>query len=280
MKTLAIIMTVHNRKEKTLKCLESISRVMNIPPYDVIICDDASSDGTAEEVMKKYPDIIIVKGSGNCFWTRGMYLAMKEARKRDYDLYLMVNDDVQFSQEMWNIMNETLSERRNIGVTGATRSSLTEELTYSGAKFYHADGETYVGSKIMPNGRIDNECDVANWNCFLITKDVVNRVGIIDPVYEHSFGDFDYSLRMRTNGMRIFVSKEYIGFCENNSISGTYRDGNLSCYKRIKKVLAPTGLPFKSWSIFVNRYYNKNRIKNIFGPYVKMLIAILLRKDC
>ena len=164
MKTLAIIMTVHNRKEKTLKCLESISRVMNIPPYDVIICDDASSDGTAEEVMKKYPDIIIVKGSGNCFWTRGMYLAMKEARKRDYDLYLMVNDDVQFSQEMWNIMNETLSERRNIGVTGATRSSLTGELTYSGAKFYHADGETYVGSKIMPNGRIDNECDVANWN--------------------------------------------------------------------------------------------------------------------
>lgn len=280
MKTLAIIMTVHNRKEKTLKCLESISKVKNIPPYDVIVCDDASSDGTVEEVTKRYSNIIVVEGTGNCFWTRGMYLAMQEAKKRDYDLYLMVNDDVQFSQNMWNIMKESLSQRRNVGVTGATQSAISGELTYSGAKFYHANGKTYVGSKIAPNGRIDNECDVSNWNCFLITKNVVNQVGLIDPVYEHSFGDFDYSLRMKSNGMKIILSKEYIGFCENNSISGTYKDGKLSCCKRIKKMFAPTGLPFRSWSIFVERYYKKDRMKNIVGPYIKLLIAILLRKDC
>lgn len=280
MKTLAIIMTVHNRKEKTLKCLKSISEVKDIPLYDVFICDDASSDGTAEEVLKRYPNVIIMKGTGDCFWTRGMYLAMQQATKKEYDFYLMVNDDVEFFQNMWNIMKGTLSSRRNVGITGATQSAISGKLTYSGAQFYHDNGKTYVGTKISPNGSIDNECDVANWNCFLITKEVVQRVGIIDPVYEHSFGDFDYSLRMKSKGLKICVSKEYIGYCENNGIKGTYKDGNLPRCKRIKKVFAPTGLPFKSWSIFVKRYYNKNKLRNIFGPYIKLLLMIILRKDC
>lgn len=280
MKTIAIIMTVHNRKEKTLRCLESLSKVKNMPEYDVFLCDDASTDGTEEAIQSRFSNIIIVKGDGNCFWTRGMNLAMAEAAKRKYAYYLMVNDDVQFASNMWDIMYSTLSNRRNIGITGATQSSISGVLTYSGSKFYQDNGKTFVSSKIPPNGEINNICDVANWNCFLITREIVDCIGIIDPIYEHSFGDYDYSLRMRRKGIQICVSKDYIGYCENNSIDGTYRDGKLNWKKRIKKIVAPTGLPIRSWIIFVNRYYKNNKLRNIVGPYVKFCIAILQSKDC
>ena len=280
MKSLAVIMTVHNRKNKTIQCLDSLSKVNNIPDYDVFMCDDASTDGTVEAVQEKYPKTIIVKGNGSCYWTRGMFLAMKEASKGDYSLYLMVNDDVLFSNEMWNIMDETLNNRKNVGVTGATRSAITGNLTYSGAEFYHSDGRSYVGTKIPPNGKNNNVCDVSNWNCFLISKDIITSVGLIDPVYEHSFGDFDYTLRMKSCGMKVVVSCDYIGVCESNSIAGTYRDGKIPGRERIKKIFSPTGLPFKSWSTFVKRYYKTNIIKNLYGPYIKLIISIILKRDC
>lgn len=280
MKTLAIIMTVHNRKERTLECLESLSKVKHIPEHDIIICDDASTDGTEEAIRDEFSDIIIVKGDGNCFWTRGMNLAMKEAKKRKYEYYLMVNDDVQFLPEMWDIMYSTLSNRRNIGVTGAMCSKLYGTLTYSGSRFFQDDGDTYVSSKIPPSGEINNFCDVANWNCFLITNEVIERIGLIDPVYEHSFGDYDYSLQMIKNGMKICISSDYVGYCENNSINGTYRDGKLNWKTRIKKIFAPTGLPVRSWITFVNRHYKKKKLKNIAAPYIKFFLTVLQGKNC
>lgn len=280
MSELAVILTVHNRRIKTLKCLATIEEQKCMPNYDIIICDDGSTDGTVDEIKSRYTNVIIVTGNGNCYWTRGMHLAMKEAAKRKYKYYLMINDDVEFKSNMWAIMNSTLNGHKDSAVTGATYSKQEEKLSYSGAKFYHADGKTYVGDKIEPDGITNKECDVANWNCFLITNEILEKIGLIDPTYEHSFGDFDYSLRMRNEKMKILVSKEYVGFCENNPIQGTYRDGNLPIAVRIKKILSPTGLPYRSWSVFVKRYYRNNKYKNVCGPYIKFAISLICKTDC
>lgn len=52
---------------------------------------------------------------------------------------------------------------------------------------------------LEPNKTKYVKCDLANWNCFLITKGIIEKVGLIDPIYEHSLEDFDYSLRMKNN---------------------------------------------------------------------------------
>ena len=83
---IAAIITCHNRKEKTLVCLKSLFQI--IQNIDVFLTDDGSTDGTSEAVKKIYPQVNIIQGDGNLFWSRGMYIAWKEAVKGGYDYYL------------------------------------------------------------------------------------------------------------------------------------------------------------------------------------------------
>jgi len=92
---IAVLITCHNRKPKTLACLTALFN--QTPPSsattDVYLVDDGSTDGTAEEVHQAYPQVKILQGDGSLFWNGGMRKAFSEALKYDYDYYLWLNDD-------------------------------------------------------------------------------------------------------------------------------------------------------------------------------------------
>jgi GT2 family glycosyltransferase len=68
-KSIYIIIPVHNRKALTLACLENLRTNGDLQKYQVIVVDDGSSDRTAEEVAENYPEVNILKGNGNLWWT-------------------------------------------------------------------------------------------------------------------------------------------------------------------------------------------------------------------
>ena len=60
---IAAVMAVHNRKALTLACLDSL-RAQQVPDstLDVFVLDDASTDGTAEAVTRRHPDVRLLDG--------------------------------------------------------------------------------------------------------------------------------------------------------------------------------------------------------------------------
>lgn len=96
MKSIAVLLTVFNRKEKTLQCLGNLYKQLPIQGYsvDIYLTNDGCTDGTPEAIAQKFPEVEIIHSKGNLFWNRGMYTAWKEATKRkEYDYYLWLNDD-------------------------------------------------------------------------------------------------------------------------------------------------------------------------------------------
>ena len=78
-------MTVHNRRETTLKCLRHLKNMiydrgkLNL---DVFMTDDGCSDGTVEAVNRDFPDVTVIHGNGELFWNRGMYAAWQKAENK------------------------------------------------------------------------------------------------------------------------------------------------------------------------------------------------------
>lgn len=95
MKTIAVLLTVHNRKEKTMKCLENLFNQQIPSGYSIAIylTDDGCTDGTVEAVKKRFPTVQIVQGDGTLYWNRGMWTAWNAAAKHNHDYYLWLNDD-------------------------------------------------------------------------------------------------------------------------------------------------------------------------------------------
>jgi GT2 family glycosyltransferase len=94
---IAVLLTCHNRKEKTLQCLDALYAQQGLEEYftiEVYLVDDASTDGTAAAITASFPNVHIIQGDGNLYWNRGMHLAWNTASKaRDFDYYLWLNDD-------------------------------------------------------------------------------------------------------------------------------------------------------------------------------------------
>ncbi len=267
---IAAIITCFNRIAFTKRCVEQLlneSKRLSHISLDFYIWDDGSTDGTAEAVSSISDSIKVFRGPGNYYWSKSMFFAMKEALKSDYDFYLMVNDDVDFYQNALEIMlNSYHLAKRKCAIVGTTQ--FNNEFSYGGRdnKF----------SVIVPSDEL-KECYYANWNCFLIDRYVVDRVGLISPKYRHSGGDSDYSCRMRRAGIPQYVATQFVGICQNDHDDPPYYDPKLSVYERLRALFSPKGKPFGSYLRF---HWVDKRFKGILIAIYMYTLLILKVLTC
>lgn len=260
--SIAIIFTCYDRAEKTRACIRSLRSQTShyLVDIDYYICDDGSTDETGDVIRTLLPHAHIVNGDGQLFWVRGMHKAMLEAIKSHHDFYLMVNDDVEFNDDAFDIMLDSYYEifrpdapGKNkmflSGIVGPTLKRDKSDISYGGWKYVRS---LKIGRAelIRPNGNVQI-CDIANWNCFMIPEQIIQDVGVIDPYYHHSKGDFDYSMMMKRKGYDIYIAKDYIGTVDNNEDS-TRDKGNV--VQVLKQLFSVKGIPPK-YEIY---YFTKN----------------------
>jgi GT2 family glycosyltransferase len=225
--TIAVLLTCHNRKDKTIQCLKALYIQQGLNgdfKLEVFLVDDASTDGTEEAIKKQFPEVNIIQGNGNLFWNRGMHLAWKTAvATRDFDYYLWLNDDT-FLYE--NALQILLRDKfPDAIVCGTTQSQHDQKVTYG--------GYTNKPRKlIVPNGKYQKS-DYCNGNCVLISREVFNKLGNLDPIFHHAVGDFDYSLRARKLGIEIYVAPDYVGTCESHDFVPKWQNTCLSWRNRL-----------------------------------------------
>lgn len=228
--TIAVLLTCHNRKEKTLKCLQALFNQQGLNDdffIKVFLVDDASTDGTAAAINIQFPEVNIIPGNGDLYWNRGMHLAWQTAvTTKEFDYYLWLNDDTFLCDNAIKIL--VLATFDNAIVCGTTQSIADKKITYGGFR-------KNPDRLLMPNGEFQ-ECDYCNGNCVLISKAVFAVVGNLDPVFHHAVGDFDYSLRAKKLGVELYVAPAFIGICESHTELPKWRSPSVSLFKRVKSL--------------------------------------------
>lgn len=261
MRSIAVLLTCYNRKAKTLQALESLlesaKRQSTSPPvsFKVFLTDDGSTDGTAEAVLELLPTVHIIKGTGNLFWAEGMRWAWEEARIGTFDGYLLLNDDTNVYPELFDelvkIDQYSLDHFGTAGVyIGATEYN--SELTYSGALITNAF--LYKQKRLIPNG-MPQKCDIGNANILYVSKESVEKVGIMTKGYAHGMGDYDYTLKASRKGVPVLLSPLVWGECPYDHDDYYSSFASKSLKERRKYVYHPLGLDFKSHLKFVKSFF-------------------------
>jgi GT2 family glycosyltransferase len=250
MNTIAVLITVHNRKEKTLSCLTALFNCVLPDGYtcDVFLVDDGSTDGTSDAIKEKFPQVNIIQGNGNLFWNRGMHLAWTIAAKiNDYNYYLWLNDDTcLYPNAIEELVMCSESENNQKIICGTTCSTKNkQEITYGGRSFKNG--------LIFPNGE-KQICDYFNGNIILIPKLVYNTIGMNDPLFHHALGDFDYGVRAKKSGITSIVSPSVLGECEEHKTLAAWCNPQTPVLKRIKLLYTPLGNHPVEFFKYENRY--------------------------
>jgi GT2 family glycosyltransferase len=234
----AVLLTVYNRKEVTLQGLMSLNNAIAVLGdgyiFDIYMTDDGSTDGTANEVKNKYPKTHIVQGNGNLYWNQGMrkaWIAAMESKVK-YDFFLWYNDDtILYEESLYCIFNSYYNCKTSAAITGAVRSSIAEVTTYGG----------YINHRrISPNG-FETAIDYMNGNVVLIPKVIVEKIGILDSFFRHSYGDWEYGYRIRKNGFLLFMTPCYVGTCDRHDNQEKCFDSSVPLTERLRSLFSPVG---------------------------------------
>lgn len=90
-----IVIPVYNRKALTRGCLYSLQQQTD-NEFRIIVVDDGSTDGTDKMIQNEFPNITLLKGDGNLWWTGAVNKAVQhvlsECQLEDY--ILLLNDDL------------------------------------------------------------------------------------------------------------------------------------------------------------------------------------------
>lgn len=233
---IAVLLTCYNRKAKTLASLATLSGAQMPDGWqcDLFLVDDASPDGTGGAVGEAYPAVHVIEGTGHLYWNRGMLLAWQTAvQNGEYDAFLWLNDDVLLSDDA--LLSLRAAHRKMPGalICGSLRSAASGEITYGGL---------WDGVRLVPNGELQL-CRECNGNVLLVPAAVYDRLGMLDPVYPHALGDFDYAMRAYRAGISAYIAEKYVGTCEAHEKKSPWMRRDIGLAERMRFLYSPLGCP-------------------------------------
>lgn len=165
---------------------ESLSKT-NYGNYKTIVVDDKSDDGSINYIKGIGADIIGLKRNINHF-SRQNNMGIKYAMKKyDPDYFVLLNNDLIFKDKYWLSKMVDAAQKSKAGVIGCN-------FIAPSAKMPILDGNTTI---------TDIKKGAPLTACFMISKEAIRKLGMLDEGFLTSWEDIDYCVRARLNNLPV-----------------------------------------------------------------------------
>ena len=217
----SVIVISYNTRDMTLACLDSVYAETTCN-FEVVVVDNASSDGSAEAIRARFPQVTLIAESVNHGFAAAHHLAVPHCRA---PWLLLLNPDTVVLDGALDKLMAFRRQRPEAGIWGGRTVFADGSLNASScwrrqtlwSLFCRASGlavvfegsalfnpEAYVG---WPRDSV-REVDIVTGCLFLIARETWDRLGGFDPVFVMYGEEADLCLRARRIGARPAITPE------------------------------------------------------------------------
>ena len=211
---LSVIIPVHNRREITRRCLKCLQK-QTYSNFNIIVIDDGSTDGTSEMIQNDFPEVSLLHGDGNLWWTGATNLGIKHALEKGAELILTLNDDVIVKEDyIENFI--TAHKEKPYALIGSINLSQEKppRLLYAGIISLNPwTAKSIKRGKILDpylnefTGLLPSHSLPGRGT--LIPRIVFDTIGLFDEKhFPHYAADQDFSLRAKKAGFNVLIHTE------------------------------------------------------------------------
>jgi O-antigen biosynthesis protein len=206
---ISIIIVTYNNLSYTIDCLDSVMAHTQYQSLEIIVVDNASTDGTKDYLTKWAGNAInrfVILNKDNLGFAaannQGLALANGE-------FFILLNNDTFVTPGWARTLCNHLKRDPTIGLIGPVTNNIGNEAKI--ALEYQSMDEMLAASKKYVNTHINKLTDIstAAFFCVMFSRETYNKVGALDECYGLGFfEDDDYCRRVEQLGRRVVCADD------------------------------------------------------------------------
>ncbi len=210
---LSIVILNHNTEDLLKNCLDSIFKYKDEVSLEVIVSDNASTDGSVSLIKNKYKQVKLTQGPNTSFSNGN-----NRARKMVTGEYvLLLNTDTLIHKNTFKKTVDYMDRHKDVGALtcklvladGSLDKDARRRLSTPWVSFkrlFLNDGNYYWYLDIPDNQT--HEVDSIEGAFMLMPKKVIDKVGWLDEKYIFDGDDLDLCFQIRKAGYKIIYFGE------------------------------------------------------------------------
>ncbi|MBC7249833.1 MAG: glycosyltransferase family 2 protein [Anaerolineae bacterium] len=214
---LSVIVVSWNTRELLAQCLESLYQTIHVP-YEVIVVDNASEDGSVDMVRQRFPQAQLIVNDHNAGFTGGNNQALGVCQGKY--ILLFNSDAVALPGAVDTLVNFAIVHPE-AGIVGARLLNPDGSFQASFMDFPTLWSEFLMLSKLArvlkgshyPSypPQQSQETRLVDWvtgACLLVRREMVEEVGLLDESYVTYSEEVDWCWRARKAGWQVYYVAE------------------------------------------------------------------------
>ena len=218
--TLSVLIVSYNTREMTLDCLRALTR--ELPPglpTEILLVDNASSDGSAEAVRAAFPDVRLTASDRNAGFGAANNVALAQARGR---YLLLLNTDAFPRPGAVAAMVDYLERHADVGVVGPRLfygDGTPQQSCFRFTTPLYAWMENLGVTKLLRrhpalddyrgwDHASERNVDFVIGACLLLRREVYEQVGGFDERFFMYQEEADWQKRIHRAGWRVVFSPQ------------------------------------------------------------------------
>ncbi len=235
----SIVIPVFNKWEFTEKCLESIAKAVRYPNYEVLVVDNASTDGT-QESMKILSSgdrrVIYIRNESNLGFVDACNLGADRARG---EYVLLLNNDTVVNDGWLESLVAFAEKTPDCGAVGS-------KLLYPDGRLQEAGGITFADANGWNYGRgmdpnhpkftFVREVDYVSGASLMVRKSLWEKIGGLDRRYAPAYyEDADLCFAIRKLGYKVYYEPRSSLVHFEGATSGTNLQQGFKKYQLVNR---------------------------------------------
>ncbi|MEN8153042.1 MAG: glycosyltransferase family 2 protein [Acidobacteriota bacterium] len=209
---LSIIIVNYNSGNYLFQTVDSIYKNLKGIKFEIIVVDNNSTDESAENVLKKFPEITLIQKDFNS----GFAKANNEGVKISSGKYLLIlNNDTYIRENSIETLLKIIRKNPLYGIVapllvyedGSPQLSYGNDLTLFSEFILKYFASTLHKFRLRAGkGRFEKNVDWITGACLLIKRDLYEKVGGFDENYFIYIEDADLGKKVRAAGYRNHIT--------------------------------------------------------------------------
>lgn len=204
----SIVICNWNKKDYVLKCIDSVKK-QSYASYDLLVVDNASTDGSVEAIKAAYPDVLVLQNEFNKGGAGGFNTGLRYSLEQDkYKYIYLLDNDVILDTDALHHLVKSMEEEPLLGVAGSKLyiMDIPNKLQELGA--WIEWDKAYIKPNKKDHYEItpvneDYEVDYVPACSLLIRTEAVQKAGIMDEQFFIYWDDIEWQHRIGLSGYKV-----------------------------------------------------------------------------